>query len=58
MRKEESPSYETAVWVSIGSHVAMIGIVGVFSGYFWWANRKQRVRGSVLEGRVGFRYTY
>lgn len=58
VRQQESPRYETAVWVSIGSHAGMILIVGGFSTYFWWANGRQLRMGKVLEGREGFRYTY
>ncbi len=58
VRPKEAPRYITAIWVSIGSHVLIIGIVGAFTAYFWWANGKQRKWEKVLEGTVGFRYTY
>lgn len=58
VRQQESPRYLTAVWVSIGSHVLIIGVVGVFSAYFYMANARQRRGKSVLEGTEGFRYTY
>lgn len=58
VRQNEAPGYATAVWVSIGSHVAMIVIVVMFSVYFWWANRREEGGKKVLEGTVGFRYTY
>jgi hypothetical protein len=36
----------------------IIGLVGVFSGWFWFANRQQRAGKRVLEGIDGFRHTY
>ncbi|KAK3077051.1 hypothetical protein LTS18_011342, partial [Coniosporium uncinatum] len=58
VRREEAPRYGTAVGVSIGSHVVMIGMVVMFSGYFYVANGRQRKEGKVIEGQEGFRYTY
>jgi hypothetical protein len=45
----------TAIWVSIASHIL---IVGLFTIYFWHANEKQRKGRAMLEGTIGFRYTY
>jgi len=58
VRAEEAPRYVTAVWVSIGSHILMIVVVGVCTVWFWWENRRCRVKGVVLEGVEGWRYTY
>ncbi|OSS50864.1 hypothetical protein B5807_04126 [Epicoccum nigrum] len=58
VRQQESPRYLTAVWVSIGSHVMIIGVVGLFSMYFYMANARQRRGKGVLEGTEGFRFTY
>ena len=58
VRQQEAPGYATAVWVSIGSHLLIVGVVGVFSAWFWFANRGQREGRRVLEGVEGFRYTY
>jgi MFS family permease len=58
VRQQESPRYLTAVWVSIGSHLLIIGVVGVFSVYFYVANQRQRRGKRVLEGTDGFRFTY
>ncbi|KAK8101333.1 hypothetical protein PG999_011707 [Apiospora kogelbergensis] len=58
VRQPEAPRYVTAVWVSIGSHVAIIAVVGAFSLYFYRANSLQRRGRVVLEGTKGFRYTY
>ncbi|KAF1992092.1 putative MFS transporter [Aulographum hederae CBS 113979] len=58
VRQNEAPRYITAVWVSIGSHILMIGFVVVFSVYFYMANMKQRRGKMKLEGTDGFRYTY
>jgi len=52
VRRVEAPRYATAVWVSIGSHVLMIGVVLLFSGYFYVANGRQRRTGKVIEGQV------
>ncbi len=57
VRSIEAPSYVTAIWVSIGSHMLIIFIVSACTTLFWRANREQRV-GKVIEGVVGFRYTY
>ncbi|KAL3475366.1 major facilitator superfamily domain-containing protein [Aspergillus californicus] len=57
VRAQEAPKYTTAVWVSIGSHLLMIGIVGIFTIGFYIQNSKQK-RGVVLQDTVGFRYTY
>jgi hypothetical protein len=48
----------TAIWVSIASHILIIGIVGLFTIYFWLANEKQRKGRALLERTIGFRYTY
>jgi sugar phosphate permease len=58
VRQQEAPGYATAVWVSIGSHLLIVGVVGVFSAWFWFANRGQREGRRVLEGVEGFRYTH
>lgn len=58
VRQPEAPRYITAIWVSIGSHVVIVCIVAVFSGYFWWSNKEQRKGKKLLEGTMDFRYTY
>ncbi|KAK6849494.1 hypothetical protein PG995_013327, partial [Apiospora arundinis] len=58
VRQPEAPRYMTAVWVSIGSHIVIIAVVGVFSLYFYRANSRQKRGRVVLEGTEGFRYTY
>ncbi|KAH6638180.1 major facilitator superfamily domain-containing protein [Boeremia exigua] len=58
VRRQESPRYLTAVWVSIGSHVLIVAVVGLFSVYFYIANGRQRRGKVVLEGTPGFRFTY
>jgi MFS family permease len=58
VRRQESPQYLTAVWVSVGSHILIVGLVGVFSVYFYIANQRQRKGKRVLEGTEGFRFTY
>ncbi|KAL2869979.1 putative MFS transporter [Aspergillus lucknowensis] len=57
VRQQEAPGYVTAVWVSIGSHILMIGIVGMFTAGFYIHNSRQ-IRGKVLQNTPGFRYTY
>ncbi|KAI8628757.1 putative MFS transporter [Xylariaceae sp. FL1651] len=58
VRYQEAPWYPTAVWVSIGSHILMIGIVAIFSVYFHFANKLAASGKIVLEGVEGFRYTF
>ncbi|KAI1941776.1 hypothetical protein LOZ66_001257 [Ophidiomyces ophidiicola] len=58
VRSTEAPTYVTAVWVSVGSHVLMIVIVVLFSIYFYVANNRQRNGTLVIENMPGFRYTY
>jgi MFS family permease len=58
VRQQESPRYMTAIWVSIGSHILIIGVIGVFTLYFYTANQRQRKGKRVLEGTEGFRFTY
>jgi sugar phosphate permease len=58
VRQQESPRYMTAIWVSIGSHIMIIGVIGVFSVYFYMANQRQRRGRGLLEGTEGFRFTY
>ena len=48
----------TAIWVSISSHILIIGIVGVFTGYFWYANGQEKQGKKLLEKTLDFRYTY
>ncbi|ESZ94131.1 hypothetical protein SBOR_5485 [Sclerotinia borealis F-4128] len=55
-RYNEAPRYMTAIWVSIGSHVMIIAIVGLFSIYFWYANGRQRKGMVLLERTMDFRY--
>jgi MFS family permease len=54
----EAPRYMTAIWVSIASHVLMIAVVVGTTVGFWWANRRAKAGRGVIEGVVGFRYTY
>lgn len=58
VRQNQAPWYPTAVWLSIGSHILIVGLVGIFSLYFKVANNRQRGGITVLEGTDGFRYTY
>lgn len=58
VRQQESPRYMTAIWVSIGSHIMIIGLVGLFSMYFYTANQRQARGKRVLEGTEGFTFTY
>ncbi|KAL4802915.1 MFS general substrate transporter [Aspergillus unguis] len=57
VRQQEAPGYRTAVWVSIGSHILMIIVVGMFTVGFYLQNARQK-HGKVLQNTVGFRYTY
>ncbi|KAK3309817.1 major facilitator superfamily domain-containing protein [Chaetomium strumarium] len=58
VRSFEAPTYTTAVWVSIGSHILMIFVVAALSVHFYFANRSQSRRSGVLENTEGFRFTY
>ncbi|QIW97124.1 hypothetical protein AMS68_002642 [Peltaster fructicola] len=58
VRQIEAPKYMTAIWVSIGSHVAMIALIGIFTMFFFVANRRARAGKALLEKTEGFRYTY
>lgn len=58
VRSVEAPRYMTAIWISIGSHILMIGFVAVFSLYFAVANNQQRNGKVLLEATEGFRYTF
>ncbi|EME87826.1 uncharacterized protein MYCFIDRAFT_184710 [Pseudocercospora fijiensis CIRAD86] len=58
VRQSEAPTYHTAVWISIGSHILLVGFVAAFSLYFWTANKRQRAGKALLERTEGFRYTY
>ncbi|KAI1762571.1 putative MFS transporter [Hypoxylon sp. FL1150] len=58
VRSQEAPHYLTAVWISIGSHILIIGVVAAFSAYFYLANRRVAAGKTVIEGVEGFRYTY
>lgn len=42
VRQKEASRHVTAIWVSIGSRIVIIGIVAAFSMYFWYANKTQR----------------
>jgi len=58
VRNNEAPRYMTAIWASMGSHVAMIVVIGGCSLLFVVANRQQSKGKRVIEGVEGFRYTY
>ena len=58
VRQSEAPSYGTAVWISIGSHVLIIGLIAVFSLWFLVANRRQRAGKVVLERTEGFLFSF
>ncbi|ORY19471.1 major facilitator superfamily domain-containing protein [Clohesyomyces aquaticus] len=58
VRQPEAPRYMTAIWVSIGSHILIIGCVGAFSTYFYMANQRQQKGKKIIEGTEGFRFTY
>ncbi|KAF2200166.1 MFS general substrate transporter, partial [Delitschia confertaspora ATCC 74209] len=58
VRQMEAPRYMTAIWVSIGSHILIIGFVACFSLYFYLANQRQKRGRKVIEGTEGFRFTY
>ncbi|ORY60972.1 major facilitator superfamily domain-containing protein [Pseudomassariella vexata] len=57
VKSTEAPRYMTAVWISIGSHILIVGLVAAFSAYFTLANRRADRGKVVLEGIDGFRYT-
>ncbi|KAG7292798.1 hypothetical protein NEMBOFW57_002842 [Staphylotrichum longicolle] len=52
VRNFEAPTYPTAVWVSIGSHILMISVVIALSIHFYFANRAQSRKSGVLENTV------
>lgn len=58
VRQKEAPRYITAIWVSIGSHIVIIGIVTMFTIYFWYANGMEKRGKKLLERTVGFKYTF
>ncbi|GLI80623.1 hypothetical protein PoHVEF18_008978 [Penicillium ochrochloron] len=58
VRQVEAPLYQTAVWVSVGSQVLLILIVGVFTLYFYRANQQQKRCERVIQHVADFRYTY
>lgn len=58
VRQNEAPRYMTAIWTSIGSHLLMIVLVTICSGFFWIANRRAKTGKGLIEGVHGFRYTY
>jgi MFS family permease len=58
VRRKEAPRYMTAIWISIGSHILMIFVVGVCTLLFWRANWRQRKGNGLIENVQGFRYTY
>lgn len=53
VRQNEAPTYSTAVWVCVASHVLLVCIVGLFVAYFGFANRRQKSAGVVIQGMVG-----
>ncbi|KAK8175415.1 major facilitator superfamily domain-containing protein [Phyllosticta citrichinensis] len=55
VRSQEAPNYMTAIWVSIGSHILMIGIVAALSVHFAFANRAQKEGRRVLENTASFK---
>ncbi|KAI3402010.1 hypothetical protein diail_3984 [Diaporthe ilicicola] len=57
-RASEAPWYPTAIWISIGSHILIIAIVGLCGGLFWRANRSAQAGKGIIEGVEGFRYIY
>ncbi|KAF2480501.1 putative MFS transporter [Neohortaea acidophila] len=58
VRQNQAPWYPTAVWISIASHVVIVAFVGLFSAWFFVANRRQKAGKTVLEETEGFRYTF
>jgi len=58
VRQKEAPRYITAIWVSISSHILIVGIVTMFTIYFWYANAREKRGEKLLERTVGFRYTF
>ena len=58
VRQREAPRYMTAIWISIGSHILMIAVVGACTLLFWRANRRQRKGKGLIESVEGFQYTY
>lgn len=58
VRHAEAPHYWTAIWISIGSHVLVIGLIAAFAACFLVANKRQKAGKVVLEGTEGFTYSY
>ncbi|EHY59558.1 hypothetical protein HRR83_001165 [Exophiala dermatitidis] len=58
VRQPEAPRYLTAIWVSIGSHLLMIGLVTACTVWFWVLNHRAKRGDFVIEGVPSFRYTY
>lgn len=56
--EEASAGYPTAIWVSIGSHLVIIVIVVVLTLLFWTANNRKSSTHHIIEGMLGFKYTY
>ncbi|KAK3718588.1 hypothetical protein LTR37_005092 [Vermiconidia calcicola] len=58
VRQQEAPRYMTAIWISIGSHIFIVGIVAAFSAHFYAANKRQKEGKAELEETEGFNFTY
>jgi hypothetical protein len=52
VKAQEAPLYQTAVWVSIGSHILMIAIVALLTLHFYQANQRQSKGKLVIENMV------
>ncbi|KIV95563.1 hypothetical protein PV10_03200 [Exophiala mesophila] len=58
VRQNEAPKYLTAIWISIGSHLVMIGVVLLCTIWFWYMNSGAKKGIRLIEGTAAFRYTY
>ncbi|KAI9669071.1 MAG: hypothetical protein M1831_000663 [Alyxoria varia] len=58
LKENEAPQYLTAVWVVIGLHLLMIGIVIVFTIVFYFSNKAQKNGKKIIEATPGFRFMY
>ena len=57
-KQNEAPRYSTAIWVSVGSQILLIAFVVAFWVFFGYMNRLQKRSARIIEGTVGFRYTF
>ncbi|KAF9464979.1 major facilitator superfamily domain-containing protein [Collybia nuda] len=56
-RQKDNPRFLPGIYATIACQFLLLALLAITTLYFWYQNKKGRVSGKPIEGKVGFLYT-